>query len=69
MTPFNAANAPASRDLGHEIDLLFTYTIVKRTDMLFGYSHFFAGNYYQLTPGAPTQADGDFFYMQWQRNF
>lgn len=69
MTAFNAANAPASRDLGHEIDTIFTYTVNARMDVLFGYSHFFAGNYYKLTPGVPCRSDGDFYYVQSQWNF
>jgi hypothetical protein len=69
MTPFNPANRPASRDLGHELDFLLYYTICPRMDMLFGYSHFFSGEYYRETTGAPHQADADFFYVQWQWNF
>ena len=69
MTPFNPGNAPASRDLGHEIDLLATYTLNARMDILFGYSHFFAGDYYKLTPGLPYRGDADFFYMHFLWNF
>jgi Alginate export len=69
MSAFNGANAPASRDLGHEIDLTFTYLISPRSDILFGYSHFFAGDYYDLTPGVPYRDDADFFYTQFQVNF
>lgn len=69
MVPFNPANAPASRDLGHEIDLTATYTINPRMDLLFGYSHFFAGDYYKLTPGLANRSDGNFFYTQYQWNF
>lgn len=69
MTAFNAANAPASRDLGHEIDLIFTYTVNPRMDVLFGYSHFFAGKYYKQTPGLTKRSDGDFYYVQSQWNF
>jgi hypothetical protein len=68
MTPFNPANAPGSRDLGHEIDLTATYSINPRMDILVGYSHFFAGNYYATTaPG--FRDDASFFYMQYQWNF
>ena len=68
MTPFNAGNAPASRDLGHEIDITATYSINPRMDILIGYSHFFAGQYYANTPpGFPSNAD--FFYLQYQWNF
>jgi hypothetical protein len=69
MTPFNPANRPASRDLGSELDLLLTYTIGPRMDMLFGYSRFFSGAYYSETPGAPHQGDANFYYVQWQWNF
>jgi hypothetical protein len=69
MTPFNAANAPASRELGHEVDLLLTYTLNPRCDVLFGYSHFFAGDYYRQTPGINFQGDADFFYTQVHWNF
>ena len=68
-SPFNPANAPASRDLGHEIDLLFTYTLNPRMDVLLGYSHFFSGKYYKDTPGVPYRGDADFFYTQFQWNF
>jgi hypothetical protein len=66
---FHPTSAPGSRDLGHEIDTIFTYTINPRQTLLFGYSHFFAGQYYRTTPGLPTSNDGDFFYTQYQVNF
>ncbi|MBA4020091.1 MAG: hypothetical protein C0483_23240 [Pirellula sp.] len=69
MSPFNPANAPASRDLGHELDLLCTYTLNPRMEMLFGYSHFFSGNYYKETPGIAHRGDANFFYTQYQWNF
>lgn len=69
MTPVNPANAPASADLGHELDVLFTLTLTPRSDLLFGYSHFFPGNYYRLTPGLPYRGDADFFYTQYTINF
>jgi hypothetical protein len=69
MTPFNTANAPASRDLGHEVDLLVTYTLNPRSDIVFGYSHFFPGDYYRETPGINFQGDADFFYTQFHWNF
>ena len=64
MTPFNAANAPGSRDLGHELDLLATYALTPRQQMQLGYSHFWAGGYYARTPGVPTRSGADFFYTQ-----
>ena len=69
MTAFNPNNTPASRDLGHEIDFTATYTLNPRMDILFGYSHFFAGKYYKYTPGLANRADGDFLYTQFQWNY
>jgi hypothetical protein len=69
MSPFAAGSAPASKDLGHEIDLIMSYTITPRTDILFGYSHFFSGQYYKQTPALPYRGDADFFYTQFQWNF
>ncbi|WP_425619252.1 alginate export family protein [Anatilimnocola sp. NA78] len=68
MTPFNPANAPASRDLGHELDITATYAINARMDLLFGYSHFWAGQYYANTPPG-FSSNANFFYMQYQWNF
>ena len=69
MTPYNPNNAPASRDLGHELDLLLTYSLNPRSDLVIGYSHFFAGKYYEQTPGVNFQGDADFFYTQYHWNF
>jgi hypothetical protein len=79
MVPFRTGTAPPSRELGHEIDLTVTYTINPRMDILFGYSHFFAGNYYKQSaegplnpansPGVPWRGDADFIYTQFQWNF
>jgi hypothetical protein len=69
MTPFNPANAPASRDLGHELDFIATYSLNARMDLLLGYSHFFSGDYYKLTPGVPFRGDADFYYVQYHWNF
>ncbi|MCA9268063.1 MAG: alginate export family protein, partial [Planctomycetales bacterium] len=70
MTPYNPGNAPRSRELGHEIDLTMTYKVNDRTNVLLGYSHFFAGDYYRLTPGvAPNAPGADFFYSQLETNF
>lgn len=79
MTPFKSGNAPPSSDLGHEIDFTVQYVINPRMDVLFGYSHFFAGDYYKLspvgpvapsgTPGVPYAGDASFFYTQFTWNF
>jgi hypothetical protein len=71
MSPF--ANLPAgssaNRELGQELDLTATLIITPRTNALFGYSHFFSGEYYDTTPGVPYADDADFFYTQYTVNF
>jgi len=67
-TPFAPGVAPSSSDLGHEIDLLFSYSLNARSSLLFGYSHFFSGKYYD-NPAVPFGGDADFFYTQYQFNF
>ena len=71
MTPYNAANAPQARELGHEVDLIATYKICPRKSVLFGYSHFFAADYYNTTtlPACADGADADFFCTQFHVNF
>ncbi len=68
MTPYNAGNAAVSKDLGHEIDLLWTININPRHNVLVGYSHFNSGDYYN-TPGVASNGDADFFYTQYQVQF
>jgi hypothetical protein len=68
-SPFNPGNLPASTDLGKEIDATVTFTLTPRTGLLFGYSHFFAGDYYFRTPGTPYAGDASFFYTQFHVNF
>lgn len=72
-TAFNPGGTVGSRDLGHEIDLLGTYKINPRSDLVLGYSHFFAGKYYQTSlnaQGLPLfDGDADFLYTQWHYNF
>lgn len=64
MTPFNPGNLPGASDLGHEIDTVMSLTLTPRMDLLFGYSQFFAGDYYATTPGVPYNGDASFFYTQ-----
>ena len=53
----------AGKDFGQELDLILSYKIAPRSDILFGYSHFWAG-------GKIANAnDADFFYSQWTMNF
>ena len=53
----------ASKDLGDELDLIATYQIDPRSNVLVGWSHFWRGNKI-LAP-----KDADFFYTQWELNF
>jgi len=69
MTPFNQGNAPASAYLGQELDLTASWQMNPRANLLLGYSHFFAGDYYRDTPGVPHRGDADFFYTQFTLNF
>ncbi len=69
MTPYNANNAAQDRDLGQEIDVLFNVNLNPRNNVLVGYSHFNAGDYYKTTPGVQSDDDADFFYFQYQTQF
>lgn len=70
---FNPGGTVGSKDLGHEIDILGTYKVNKRSDLVLGYSHFFSGDYYRLSRNAANNplfnGDADFFYTQWHYNF
>ena len=72
-TAFNPGGTVGNRDLGHEIDLLGTYKVSARSDLVLGYSHFFAGKYYDTSRASAGAAlfngDADFFYTQWHYNF
>lgn len=59
-----------SNYLGQELDLLASYTINARTNILVGYSHFFSGSWFDSNPSAlPYRGDADFVYTQFQVNF
>lgn len=66
MTPFHPEHAPTSRDLGQELDFLLTYNLTERQGIDLGYSHFFAGSYYDYLP---FHGQANFFYAQYQVNF
>ncbi|TWT83359.1 hypothetical protein CA13_48240 [Planctomycetes bacterium CA13] len=73
MTPYNSTTQAESKDLGHEIDVLFNINLNPRNNVLLGYSHFAGGDYYD-TPGimpaaAGNDADADFFYGQFQTRY
>ncbi len=52
-----------SKDLGDELDVVATYKFGPRSNVLFGWSHFWRGNKI-LAP-----VDADFLYTQWELNF
>lgn len=72
MRPFPGVTAEGSRYLGQEIDLMARYQISPRSDILFGYSHFFSGTYFRdqnaINP-AVFAGDADFFYTQFSVAF
>ena len=51
------AQSTASKDLGDELDVIATYQLSPRTQLLMGWSHFWAGN--KITPA--NRQDADFF--------
>jgi hypothetical protein len=56
--------------LGQELDLLATWNMTDRMSWLFGYSHFFTGDWYRTNPSPPPfSGDADFVYVQYQVNF
>lgn len=55
--------------LGQEIDFIATWAFTPRCDLLLGYSHFFAGDWYRTNPAAPFSDDADFFYAQFTQKF
>ncbi len=68
MQPYNTTSVAGSKELGHEIDCLFTIALNPRSNVLLGYSFFSAGDYYDTTANVPNN-DADFFYAQFQTRF
>lgn len=62
-TPDQSLN---SKDWGDELDVIVKYTFDPRSNILFGYSRFWAGSKISPPGGA---VDADFFYTQWELNF
>ncbi|MGI9455139.1 MAG: alginate export family protein [Aeoliella sp.] len=60
------AQSAGSKDWGDEIDVIVKYTFDPRSNLLVGYSRFWAGN--KITPVGGA-VDADFFYTQWELNF
>jgi len=69
MTPLVGAPG-GSGDYGQELDLVLQWTIRPRAELSFGYSRFFAGDFFRTNPSpAPYQDDADFFYTQFSLRF
>lgn len=77
QAPQQAGITPGDAHLGNELDFVLTLGITPRSNVLFGYSRFWAGDYYN-TPGLLTaagdpltqdNADANFFYAQYTLNF
>ncbi|MFV2068325.1 MAG: alginate export family protein [Pirellulales bacterium] len=84
---YNAGGAPLYQDptggsgnqVGTELDFIAKWQFNPRTDILIGYSHFFAGNYFNsaaiqggpagLATNGANGKDADFVYTQWTVNF
>jgi hypothetical protein len=64
-----AAGSSASQSLGTELDLQATYDLNEEMQFRLGYSHFWAGNYYNTTPGVPSNLDANFLYSHFQVRF
>ncbi len=59
-----------SGDYGQELDIVLQWTIRPRAELQFGYSRFFAGEFFRTNPTpAPYQDDADFFYTQFSLRF
>ncbi|MDP6443411.1 MAG: alginate export family protein [Pirellulaceae bacterium] len=71
---YNAGGAPIYRDatgasggwIGQELDLALVVTPTPRTNVTFGYSHFWGGSYFQSATIVPAAASpsADFFFIQ-----
>jgi hypothetical protein len=59
----------AGRDVGQELDLTVQYLFTPRTDILFGYSHFWAGDFVRATNPPGVTGDVDFAYTQFSLRF
>jgi hypothetical protein len=74
---YNASGTPirisptgaAGTYVGQELDLLVQFIVSARADVLFGYSHFFAGSFVKATNPAGVSGNADFYYSQWSWRF
>ncbi len=56
------AGSAGSQTLGTELDLMATYDFCDQTQFRIGYSYFWAGKFYDTTPGVPSNDDASFLY-------
>ncbi|HUY33608.1 MAG TPA: alginate export family protein [Pirellulales bacterium] len=69
-TPIRVSpSGAAGTYVGQELDLLLQYNFNPRTDVVFGYSHFFAGTFVKATNPAGVSGNADFYYSQWSWRF
>ena len=77
MAAQQAGVTPADSHLGNELDFILTCGISPRSNIQFGYSRFWAGDYYDSpglltrfgTPLTKDTADANFFWAQYTLNF
>lgn len=74
---YNATGTPirvsptgaAGTYVGQELDLIYQIVVNARADVLFGYSHFFAGTFVKRTNPVGVSGNADFYYSQWTWRF
>ena len=57
-----SSGSAGSQTLGTELDLMVNYDFSDQTQFRFGYSYFWAGKFYDTTPGVPSNDDASFLY-------
>jgi hypothetical protein len=64
------ATGTSGTDVGQELDFIVQVQMTPHADILFGYSHFFTGDYISdAAVGAQSGNDADFFYTQFSFKF
>ena len=63
------ATGAAGTDVGQEIDFVLNCHIAKYSDILFGYSHLYGGDFLERTSGGNLAADSDLFYAMFQQKW
>ena len=63
------AGSAGSQDLGSEVDLQATYQMNEQTQFRVGYARFWAGDFYDTTPGVLSNSDASFLYSHFSFTF